>query len=77
MPEATLTLSGDRLGLRTLFQGREIGVTYFDVSKLMDRDHIRKVVMGFEGRLNSLQAEVVARDAIKEAILDLVVQPAT
>ena len=77
LPEATLTLSGDRIGLRTLFQGREIGVTYFDVGKLADSDHVRRVVMGFEGKLNSLQGEFVMREAIKESILDLVVQPTT
>lgn len=71
LPEATLALSGDRLGLRTVFQGREVGVTYFDLTKLMESDYIRGVVVSWEGKVNAIEAEHVAREAIKELLVEL------
>ena len=72
LPEASLIVSGDRLGLKTNFMGREVGVTHFDLTKLIDEDYVRRVVMSWEGKVNGLEAEFVTREAIKKAILELV-----
>lgn len=71
LPEVTLALSGDRLSLRTSFQGKEVGVHYFDLTKLLEKDYVQKVVVGFEGRVNAVEADFVAREAIKEVLLEM------
>lgn len=71
LPEAALSLSGDRLALRTSVQGQEVGVTYFDVNRLLETDYVRGVVVNFEGKVNAIEADIESREAIKELLVDL------
>lgn len=71
LPEASIVPSGERIGLRTNFAGKELGVTYFAPEKLLEEDYVRTVVTSWEGKVNERHAQIVAREAILEAILEL------